>query len=58
MVSCCRGSKRDSTFENILKRPLKFPSDPVVSPECQVGSLLLPVRNMPGSDAVCLGYVL
>ena len=33
---CCRGSKRDSTFENILKRPLMFPAKPVVSPECQV----------------------
>ena len=32
----CRGSKRDSTFENILKRPLMFPAKPVVSQECQV----------------------
>ncbi|KAK9814220.1 hypothetical protein WJX72_002492 [[Myrmecia] bisecta] len=30
-----RGSKRDGTFENILKRPLMFPPKPVVSPACQ-----------------------
>lgn len=31
-----RGSKREATFESILKRPLAFPSKPVVSPACQV----------------------
>lgn len=30
-----RGSRRDETFENILKCPLVFPQKPVVSPECQ-----------------------
>lgn len=30
-----RGSKRDSTFDNILKRPLKFPSEPSTSSDCQ-----------------------
>nr|AML78431.1 putative LOV domain-containing protein [Botryococcus terribilis] len=30
-----RGSKREATFESILKRPLAFPSKPVVSPACQ-----------------------
>lgn len=35
-ILVCRGSKRDSTFDNILKRPLKFPSEPSTSPECQV----------------------
>ena len=34
----CRGSKRDSTFDNILKRPLKFPSEPSTSADCQVDS--------------------
>jgi serine/threonine protein kinase len=30
-----RGSKRDSTFENILKLPLMFPAKPQVSQACQ-----------------------
>uniref|UniRef100_A0A126X039 non-specific serine/threonine protein kinase n=1 Tax=Trebouxia arboricola TaxID=53268 RepID=A0A126X039_9CHLO len=30
-----RGSKRDSTFDNILKRPLKFPAEPSTSADCQ-----------------------
>eukprot|EP00891_Asterochloris_glomerata_P009772 jgi/Astpho2/9772/Aster-03748 len=45
-----RGSKRDSTFENILKRPLMFPAKPVVSPECQdiISKLLIrdPARRL------------
>lgn len=30
-----RGSKREATFESILKRPLAFPAKPAVSPACQ-----------------------
>nr|AML79622.1 putative LOV domain-containing protein [Leptosira obovata] len=30
-----RGSKRDITFDNILKRPLMFPPKPAVSAQCQ-----------------------
>jgi PAS domain S-box-containing protein len=30
-----RGSKRDVTFDNILRRPLNFPPKPTVSAECQ-----------------------
>ena len=30
-----RGAKRDATFENILKRPLAFPSSPEISSDCQ-----------------------
>lgn len=30
-----RGAKRDTTFENILKRPLAFPSSPEISSDCQ-----------------------
>mmetsp|Transcript_31401 Transcript_31401/g.80144 ORF Transcript_31401/g.80144 Transcript_31401/m.80144 type:complete len:717 (-) Transcript_31401:642-2792(-) len=30
-----RGARRDETFENIIKAPLRFPSKPTVSPECQ-----------------------
>lgn len=36
LSTVCRGSKRDSTFDNILKRPLKFPSEPSTSSDCQV----------------------
>lgn len=35
-----RGSKRNTTFENILKRPIAFPPKRTVSPACQVGHLL------------------
>jgi phototropin len=31
-----RGSKREATFESILKRPLAFPAKPAVSAACQV----------------------
>lgn len=31
-----RGARRDETFENVLKQPLRFPAKPVVSLECQV----------------------
>ena len=30
-----RGARRDETFDNILKQPLRFPAKPLVSPECQ-----------------------
>lgn len=30
-----RGARRDETFENIIKSPLKFPSKPAVSEECR-----------------------
>eukprot|EP00798_Chlamydomonas_sp_ICE-L_P007879 gene7879-1089_t len=30
-----RGVRRDDTFENVLKAPLRFPSKPVVSEQCQ-----------------------
>nr|AML76899.1 putative LOV domain-containing protein [Ettlia oleoabundans] len=30
-----RGSRRDATFENVLKRPLTFPEVPAVSQECK-----------------------
>ncbi|GAX81948.1 hypothetical protein CEUSTIGMA_g9376.t1 [Chlamydomonas eustigma] len=30
-----RGARRDETFENIVKSPLRFPSKPVVSEACQ-----------------------
>nr|AML79332.1 putative LOV domain-containing protein [Chlamydomonas sp. BC-2016] len=30
-----RGARRDETFENILKSPLKFPAKPVISEACQ-----------------------
>lgn len=33
-----RGARRDETFEKVLRQPLRFPSKPVVSPECQVSS--------------------
>ncbi|KAL3133891.1 hypothetical protein ABBQ32_008349 [Trebouxia sp. C0010 RCD-2024] len=49
-----RGSKRDTTFDNILKRPLKFPSEPTTSPECQdlISQLLIrdPAKRL-GSKA-------
>lgn len=32
-----RGARRDETFENIIKAPLRFPTKPTVSAECQVG---------------------
>ena len=31
-----RGTKRDQTFDNILKRPLVFPQRPEISKPCQV----------------------
>ena len=34
-----RGAKRDITFENVLRKPLKFPEEPVISGACQVGHL-------------------
>ncbi|KAL0045440.1 hypothetical protein WJX82_006704 [Trebouxia sp. C0006] len=49
-----RGSKRDSTFDNILKRPLKFPSEPSTSSDCQdlISQLLIrdPAKRL-GSKA-------
>uniref|UniRef100_A0A126WY62 non-specific serine/threonine protein kinase n=2 Tax=unclassified Uronema (in: green algae) TaxID=2689038 RepID=A0A126WY62_9CHLO len=38
-----RGSRRDETFDNILKRPLMFPQKPQVSQECQslISALLI-----------------
>nr|AML77557.1 putative LOV domain-containing protein [Stigeoclonium helveticum] len=38
-----RGSRRDETFDNILKRPLSFPLKPQVSQECQslISALLI-----------------
>lgn len=49
-----RGSKRDTTFDNILKRPLKFPAEPSVSSECQdlISQLLIrdPTKRL-GSKA-------
>nr|AML79616.1 putative LOV domain-containing protein [Stephanosphaera pluvialis] len=30
-----RGARRDETFENVVKAPLRFPTKPTVSPECQ-----------------------
>ena len=33
-----RGSKRNTTFENILKRPIAFPPKLAVSPACQASS--------------------
>lgn len=30
-----RGARRDETFENIIKAPLRFPTKPTVSAECQ-----------------------
>ncbi|GFH26100.1 putative LOV domain-containing protein [Haematococcus lacustris] len=30
-----RGARRDETFDNVVKAPLRFPAKPVVSPECQ-----------------------
>ena len=30
-----RGSRRDETFENIIKAPLRFPAKPIVSDECR-----------------------
>lgn len=30
-----RGSRRDETFDNVVKAPLRFPAKPHVSPECQ-----------------------
>ena len=34
-----RGSKRNTTFENILKRPIAFPPKRTVSPACQVSTV-------------------
>ena len=31
-----RGAKRENTFENIVRNPLKFPDSPSTSPQCQV----------------------
>uniref|UniRef100_A0A126X1F8 non-specific serine/threonine protein kinase n=1 Tax=Oedogonium foveolatum TaxID=321584 RepID=A0A126X1F8_9CHLO len=38
-----RGSRRDETFENILKQPLSFPSNPPISDQCKnlISSLLV-----------------
>jgi phototropin len=30
-----RGARRDETFDNVIKAPLRFPAKPVVSPEIQ-----------------------
>ncbi len=41
-----RGARRDEMFENVVKAPLRFPSKPTVSPECQalISALLVKVR--------------
>ena len=40
-----RGAKRDATFENILKRPLAFPTSPEISADCQVCACFCAGRN-------------
>lgn len=40
-----RGSRRDETFENVIKAPLRFPAKPVVSPECQALITALLVKD-------------
>ena len=34
-LNACRGSRRDATFENVLKKSLVFPDAPAVSPACK-----------------------
>ena len=34
-VTPFRGARRDETFENIIRTPLRFPAKPVVSEACQ-----------------------
>uniref|UniRef100_A0A126WYN5 non-specific serine/threonine protein kinase n=1 Tax=Heterochlamydomonas inaequalis TaxID=179866 RepID=A0A126WYN5_9CHLO len=34
-VTPFRGSRRDETFENVIKAPLRFPAKPVISDECK-----------------------
>ncbi len=44
-----RGAKRDATFENILKRPLSFPTSPAISADCQArAAAALPARPACG----------
>jgi len=50
-----RGTKRDQTFENILKRPLLFPPKPEISEPCQVCSLPNPALESRGVSAWCKG---
>jgi len=34
-VTPFRGVRRDETFDNVVKAPLRFPSKPQISEECQ-----------------------
>lgn len=34
-VTPFRGARRDETFENIIKAPLRFPQKPIISDECR-----------------------
>mmetsp|Transcript_8423 Transcript_8423/g.27520 ORF Transcript_8423/g.27520 Transcript_8423/m.27520 type:complete len:734 (+) Transcript_8423:625-2826(+) len=48
-----RGSKREQTFENIMRRTLQFPSEPAVSPEAMDlirGLLTRPAAERIGAD--------
>ena len=42
-----RGARREQTFENIVKQPIKFPETPVVSPACQVWPLVSLLWRIP-----------
>ncbi|KAG2444065.1 hypothetical protein HYH02_009008 [Chlamydomonas schloesseri] len=43
-----RGARRDETFENIIKAPLKFPAKPAVSDECRDLIEKLLVKDVAG----------
>ncbi|KXZ43472.1 hypothetical protein GPECTOR_89g492 [Gonium pectorale] len=42
-----RGARRDETFENIIKAPLRFPAKPAVSDECRDLIEKLLVKDVP-----------
>lgn len=43
-----RGARRDETFDNVVKAPLRFPVKPSVSPECQALISLVRAKDRGG----------
>ena len=56
-VTPFRGVRRDETFENVIKAPLRFPSKPQVSEECQdlISQLLIkdPASRLGTRSGAC-----
>lgn len=49
-VTPFRGARRDETFENIIKSPLRFPAKPIVSDECR---WVLVIQDLGGLATWC-----